>query len=201
VGAELTRRWFSRPAPIVAPALLGRHLVRRLADGTVCRVRIVETEAYEPDDPASHSYRGRTKRNGSMFGEPGHLYVYLIYGIHHCLNVVTGSAGHGGAVLVRAAEPLEGRRAMERHRGTTDPRALCRGPGRLAASLAVDRGSDGIDLLGSSELWLEPGEAVPADRISRTRRVGISVGADTAWRWVETGSRWATPTPTPTPRA
>jgi DNA-3-methyladenine glycosylase len=179
----------------VAPALLGRHLVRRLPDGTVCRIRIVETEAYEPEDPASHSFRGQTARNASMFADPGHLYVYLVYGIHHAINVVTGPRGHGGAVLLRAGEPLEGLAAMGARRRTDDVRALCRGPGRLAQALGVDRALDGVDLLRSSELWLEAGHRIPASGIASTRRIGVTAGADTPWRWVETGSSWATPSP------
>jgi DNA-3-methyladenine glycosylase len=195
VGGDLTRRWFARPAPAVAAGLVGRHLVRRLRDGTICRVRIVETEAYEPGDPASHSFRGQTARNASMFQEPGRLYVYLVYGIHHAVNVVTGPRGHGGAVLVRAGEPLEGLEVMVKRRGTGEVRALCRGPGRLAQALGVDRDLDGIDLLQSTALWLEPGRPTPSTGVTRTRRIGVSLGADTMWRWVETGSVWATPSP------
>ena len=195
MGGELTRRWFARPAPEVAPELIGRHLVRRLPDGTRCRVRIVETEAYEPDDPASHSFRGETARNASMFLEPGRLYVYLVYGIHHAVNVVTAPRGHGSAVLVRAGEPLEGLEAMQQRRGTTEARALCRGPGRLAQALHVDRTLDGLDLLRSDILWLERGHPVPASGVSRTRRVGVSAGVETRWRWVETGSAWSTSLP------
>ena len=169
--------------------------MRRLPDGTLCRVRIVETEAYEPDDPASHSFHGQTARNASMFQEPGRLYVYLVYGIHHAVNVVTGPRGHGGAVLVRAGEPLEGLAAMEERRGTGEVRALCRGPGRLAQALAVDRTLDGIDLLNSDILWLEPGSPVPASQVSQTRRIGLSAGVDTRWRFVEKGSVWSSPTP------
>jgi DNA-3-methyladenine glycosylase len=195
VPGELTRRWFARPAPVVAPELLGRHLVRRLPDGTVCRIRIVETEAYEPDDPASHSFRGQTARNTSMFEEAGHAYVYLVYGIHHAVNVVTGPRGHGGAVLIRAGEPLDGLAAMGARRGTGDVRALCRGPGRLTQALEVDRSLDGVDLLRSPVLWLEAGRRVPTSGTMSTRRIGVTGGADTAWRWVETGSSWATPSP------
>jgi DNA-3-methyladenine glycosylase len=191
----LIRASFERPAPVVAPALLGRHLVRRLPDGVRCRVRIVETEAYEPDDPPSHSFRGQTARTAAMFGPPGHLYVYLIYGLHHCLNVVTGPVGHGAAVLLRSAEPLEGLDAMAANRGTDDVRRLCRGPARLAQALAIDRSSDGADLLREGEVWLEPGKRVPPSRTTATRRIGISSGTEELWRWVETGSRWATPTP------
>jgi DNA-3-methyladenine glycosylase len=179
----------------VAPELLGRHLVRRLPDGAVCRIRIVETEAYEADDPASHSFRGKTARNASMFADAGHAYVYLVYGIHHAVNVVTGPRGHGGAVLIRAGEPLEGLAAMGARRGTGDARALCRGPGRLAQALQVDRALDGVDLLRSSVLWLEAGSPIPRSKMTSTRRVGVTAGADTPWRWVETGSSWATPTP------
>jgi len=169
--------------------------VRRLPDGTICRVRIVETEAYEPDDPASHSFRGQTPRNASMFEAPGHAYVYLVYGIHHAVNVVTGPRGHGGAVLIRAGEPLEGLAGMSARRGIGDPRMLCRGPGRLTQALAVDRALDRVDLLRSSALWLEAGRGVPPSRTTATRRIGVTAGADTAWRWVETGSTWATPSP------
>ncbi len=192
--SRLSRAWFARPAPEVAPGLLGRELVRRMPDGSVCRVRLVETEAYEPDDPASHSFRGQTPRTTAMFGPPGHLYVYLIYGLHHCLNVVTGPAGHGAAVLLRAAEPLEGVTAMAANRGVDDLRLLCRGPARLAQALGVDRTLDGIDLVHSDELWLEAGEPVPSERVTAGGRVGLSVGTQTPWRWVEDGSPWVTPT-------
>jgi DNA-3-methyladenine glycosylase len=201
VTRALTRAWFARPAPQVAPALLGRHLVRRFGDGSVCRVRLVETEAYEPHDPASHSFRGPTARTAAMFGPPGHLYVYLIYGLHHCLNVVTGPAGHGAAVLLRAGEPLEGVETMAANRGVDEPRLLCRGPARLAQALGVDRSLDGVDLLRSDVLWLEPGGQVPAPRVAVTRRIGISVGTEEPWRWIEAGSSWATPTPGATRRA
>jgi DNA-3-methyladenine glycosylase len=194
VTAALSRRWFERPASAVAPALIGRHLVRRFPDGARCRVRIVETEAYEPDDPASHAFGGPTARNHTMFGPGGFLYVYLSYGIHHCLNVVTGGPGHGAAVLLRAAEPLENLARLARNRGVDDERSLCRGPGRLAQALAIDRTFDGIDLLTDDALWIEPGTAVPRSRLEATPRVGISVATDVPWRWVEGGSRWTTPT-------
>jgi DNA-3-methyladenine glycosylase len=166
-----------------------------MPDGSLCRVRLVETEAYEPDDPASHSFRGPTTRTAAMFGPPGHLYVYLIYGLHHCLNVVTGPSGHGAAVLLRAAQPLDGLAAMSDRRSIDDPRLLCRGPARLAQALGIDRSLDGTDLLRSEVLWLEPGEPLARERIAVTRRVGISVGTRAPWRWMETGSPWATPTP------
>ena len=197
MGAALTRRWFDRPSVTVAPALIGRHLVRRFPDGSLARVRIVETEAYRSDDPASHSFRGPTARNRTMFGPAGHLYVYLIYGMHHCLNVVTGGPDRASAVLLRAGEPLENLRALQANRGVMDESALCRGPGRLAQALGVDRTLDGIDLLASDVLWIEPGAAVPPARLDVTPRVGISVATDRPWRWLEAGSRWTT---TLTPR-
>jgi len=192
VTRALTRRWFERPATAVAPALIGRQLARRFADGSIARVRIVETEAYEPDDPASHSFRGPTPRNHVMFGSAGHLYVYLIYGMHHCLNVVTGRPGDASAVLLRAAEPLENLPRMAANRGVADARALCRGPGRLAHALGVDRSFDGIDLLSSDVLWIDPGTPVARGRLDVTPRVGISVGTERPWRWLEAGSPWAT---------
>jgi DNA-3-methyladenine glycosylase len=193
----LTRRWFDRPSTVVAPALIGRHLVRRFPDGSETRVRIVETEAYRSDDPASHSFRGPTARNRTMFGPAGHLYVYLIYGLHHCLNVVTGGPERASAVLLRAAEPLENLSVLVANRGTAQARDLCRGPGRLAQALAIDRSLDGIDLLTSDVLRIESGTPVPRSRLDVTARVGISVATDRPWRWLEAGSRWTT---TLTPR-
>jgi DNA-3-methyladenine glycosylase len=200
VTGALARRWFDRPSTTVAPALIGRHLVRRFPDGSEARVRIVETEAYRSDDPASHSFRGPTARNRTMFGPAGHLYVYLIYGLHHCLNVVTGGPEPASAVLLRAAEPLENVPLLAANRGVTDVRALCRGPGRLAQALSVDRSLDGIDLLTSDVLWIEPGQPVPRPRLVVTPRVGISVATDRPWRWLESGSNWTT-TLTPRPAA
>jgi DNA-3-methyladenine glycosylase len=113
----IPRRFYARPATIVAPELLGHILVRALPTGERLRVRIVETEAYEQDDPASHAFRGITARNRVMFGTAGHLYVYFTYGMHHCMNVVTGRKGEGSAVLLRAAQPIDGLEVMGRGRG------------------------------------------------------------------------------------
>jgi DNA-3-methyladenine glycosylase len=195
VSRPLSRGWFARTSTAVAPELIGHHIVRRLSDGTECRVRLVETEAYDMGDPASHSYRGPSPRTDVMFGPPGHLYVYLIYGMHHCMNVVTGADGHGAAVLLRAAEPLVGIPTMRMNRGVEDARLLCRGPARLAQALGVDRELNGIDLLRSDVLWLERGAPVPPAGITVTRRIGISVAIERPWRWIESGSPWASPTP------
>ena len=187
---RLARVWFERPAPEVAVGLLGRDLVRTFPSGERRRVRIVETEAYEPDDPASHSFRGRTTRTEPMFGPAGHLYVYLIYGMHHCLNVVTGPPGHGAAVLLRAAQPLEGLAGIAAARGTEDPRSWCSGPAKLAAALDLDLANNGADLLGRGPIRLLAGRPVAAANVERGIRVGIRHGRERAWRFAERGSPW-----------
>ncbi len=187
---RLPRSFFARPSPEVGPDLLGRILARRLGDGTLLTARIVETEAYQEDDPASHSYRGRTNRTEVMFGPPGHAYVYFTYGMHHCVNVVTGSSGEGSAVLLRAAEPLEGLEEMARRRGTDDPRALCSGPGRLCQAMGIARNENGVDLVRGRELWLLEGSPVPASGIGVGPRVGITSGTERPWRFSVRGDRY-----------
>jgi DNA-3-methyladenine glycosylase len=184
LGPPLPRSFFARPAEVVAPELLGRILVRTLPDGTRLAARIVEVEAYTPDDPASHSFRGPTARNRTMFGPPGHLYVYFTYGMHHCMNVVTGRRGEGAAVLLRAAEPLEGLAWMAERRGVADPRLLCSGPARLAQAFGVTREADGVDLVRGSALRLHAGDPVPPERIRVTTRIGINHGAERPWRFL-----------------
>jgi DNA-3-methyladenine glycosylase len=196
VGARLGRSFYRRSALEVAPDLLGRVLVRRTPSGRRVAARIVEVEAYQPDDEASHAFRGPTQRNRSMFGPPGHLYVYLSYGMHCCMNVVTEAAGIGMAVLLRAAEPLEGLDEMRRRRRGAVDRDLLRGPGRWARAFGVDRRHDGADLVRGGDLWLEPGK--PATSIATGPRVGISVATDLPWRFAIAGSPWAS---RPAPRA
>ncbi|MFM7718613.1 MAG: DNA-3-methyladenine glycosylase, partial [Actinomycetota bacterium] len=154
------------------PDLLGRDLVRRLPDGTRLAARIVETEAYGPDDPASHAFRGPTRRNASMFGRPGLLYVYFTYGMHWCMNAVTGAPGEGSAVLLRAAAPLEGLEAMASARRRTAIRDLCSGPAKLAQAFCVDGSLDGTDLVGGDDVAIHVGEPVRA--FATGPRVGIS---------------------------
>jgi DNA-3-methyladenine glycosylase len=176
------RRAFAGPATEVAPEVLAR----RLSDGRVLRARIVETEAYEQDDPASHAYRGRTPRVRAMFGPPGHLYVYFTYGMHHCMNVVTGPKGTGSAVLLRAAQPLEGMDRMSVRRGTDRIVDLCRGPGRFAQAFEVDRSFDGADLVRGSEIWIERDPRAASAIVRSGPRVGIRVGTDRPWRfWID----------------
>jgi DNA-3-methyladenine glycosylase len=171
----------------VARDLLGRLLVRRLS-GIVLIARIVEAEAYQEDDPASHSYRGHTTRTEVMFGPPGHLYVYFSYGTHWCMNVVTGKAGEGSAVLLRAAEPLEGLELMRQARGVDAVRSLCSGPGKLTQAFGVTKSQNGLDLVSGQDLYLVAGGRLPEDRLGIGPRVGISVAADVPWRFFEKGS-------------
>jgi DNA-3-methyladenine glycosylase len=162
----LPRAFYARDAEAVARDLLGKVLVLRAADGPPRRARITETEAYVGEhDLASHSSKGRTARNEAMFGPPGRAYVYLIYGMHHCLNVVTGKAGEGQAVLLRAAEPLDGWEAD------------LRGPGRLARAFGLTREHDKADLVRGA-LRVHDGPA-PA-RVEATARIGVDYAEDWA---------------------
>jgi DNA-3-methyladenine glycosylase len=183
----LSRRFFARPSPVVARDLLGRLLVRRL-DGEVVVARIVETEAYQQDDPASHSYAGRTARNEVMFGPAGFLYVYFTYGMHFCMNVVTGRVGEGSAVLLRAAEPVSGTSVMARRRGVPSERLLCSGPARLTQAFGVAREQNGIDVVDGDELWIAAGRKTPDEAVAVGPRVGIRRAADVPWRFWVAGS-------------
>ena len=157
---KLRVRFYRRDTLEVARDLLGRVLCRRLADGRVLRGRLLEVEAYDgPYDRASHAHRGPTPRNAPMFEAGGIAYVYLVYGMHHCLNLVTGEKGYPAAVLLRAAEP-------------PDAAASATGPGRLTRAFRIDRALDGAPLLGP-DLWLEEGEPVPDRRVRRTPRIGV----------------------------
>ncbi len=193
VGRRLPRSFFSRPSTEVAPDLLGRVLVRLLSDGTRLSARIVEVEAYGPGDPASHSYRGRTPRNGVMFGPPGHLYVYFTYGMHFCMNVVTEPDGQGSAVLLRAAEPLEGLGVMADRRGTSERRRLCSGPARWTQAFGITREQDGADLVRGREVFLLESEPVARSSIATTTRVGVNVGIERPWRFFVVGSLFVSP--------
>lgn len=169
----------SRPAVEVAPELLGCVLKRGRHSGV-----IVEVEAYgAEDDAASHAYRGPTPRNEAMFGPPGGLYVYLIYGMHLCANVVCCADGVGGAVLIRALRPSSGLAGMKRNRpkATADDQ-LCSGPGKLTAALGIRRDDDGLDLT-TGAVRLEPGELVDQSEIVTGPRIGISKAIERRWRF------------------
>ena len=172
------REWFDRPSPALARDLLGARLVHDSADGMVGG-RIVEVEAYRgPEDLAAHSSRGRTPRNAVMFGPPGHLYVYLIYGLHHCLNVVAGPGEKPEAVLIRALEIDEGLDLARVRRGPRVPdHRLASGPGNVGQALAVDRSLNGVDLL-TGPVRIEP-RVGRAPRILRGPRVGVGYAG--AW--------------------
>lgn len=180
--------FFDRPVVEVARDLLGKHLVRRTPAGITIG-RIVETEAYlAVADPASHSFRGRTRKNASMFGPPGRAYVYPIHA-RVCFNVVTEPEGVGSAVLIRAVEPLEGLEHMRSRRGRTDPRDLARGPARLCEAFEIGRSLDGWDLTRGEALWIEDsGEPSPPFEI--TPRVGVTSAQDLPLRFVLSESRF-----------
>jgi DNA-3-methyladenine glycosylase len=194
LGRRLSRSFFGRPSTEVAPDLLGRVLVRTLADGTRLAARLVEVEAYQEGDPASHSYKGRpTARTEVMFGPPGHLYVYFTYGQHFCCNVVTGPNGRGSAVLLRAAEPLEGLDVMAANRRNDDVRLLCSGPARLTQAFGIARADNGTDLVRDATLFLLSGTPPAARAIERSTRVGVNEGGERPWRFFERGSAFVSP--------
>jgi DNA-3-methyladenine glycosylase len=174
----------------LARFLIGVLLVRRFDDGRLASGRIVETEAYLPDDPASHSFRGRTERNRTMFGNNLHAYVYFIYGTAYCLNVSTEAPGIGAAVLIRALEPVESIALLRERRGAgVADRDLLRGPGRLCLALGIDRRFDGADLETDAGLWLaDDGSIRPA--IGLSPRIGLSRAADVHQRFYARGSRY-----------
>jgi DNA-3-methyladenine glycosylase len=165
----------------VAPRLLGSYLVREL-DGQTMAAKIVETEAYDQTDVASHSYRGETPRTKVMFGSPGHLYVYFTYGMHYCCNVVVGAPGHGAAVLIRAAEPMEGEDVMSENRKGLRGEQLTNGPAKLCYALGINKSMNGHDL-HMPPLQLVINEPVPQTSIVQTTRVGISQGREMPWRF------------------
>jgi len=180
----------ARPTIAVARELLGAVLEHVTPDGVVAG-RIVETEAYlAAGDPASHSHRGRTDRNDSMFGPPGRAYVYLCYGVHRCFNVVTAPAGTGEAVLVRALEPLEGLELMRSRRGVARDRDLCSGPGKLCAALGIELAHDGVDLARSAlRLWWPRSRAGYA-LLTAGPRIGIRHAAELPLRFALRDSAW-----------
>jgi len=166
----------------VAPELVGALL---LVDGVGGIV--VEVEAYDAEDPAAHGFRGRTPRNASMFGPPGHAYVYRSYGIHWCLNLVCAEKGRAEAVLVRALEPMRGLDEMRRRRSLDDERLLCSGPGRLCQALGITRAHDGLPL-DEPPFELHP-RPEPVE-VAAGPRIGLSRAADRPWRYGLAGSRY-----------
>ncbi|MBN1975937.1 MAG: DNA-3-methyladenine glycosylase [Anaerolineae bacterium] len=191
--ARLGRDFFARDTLTVARELLGRRLVR-LLDGERLSGRIVEVEAYVgEEDQACHARSGRTERNASMYGPPGCAYVYFVYGMHYCLNVVTEREGLPAAVLVRALEPLEGVEAMQARRGGRADVELASGPARLCQALAIDRQFDGADLcVPDVDLFIERAAGVPDGAVVAGPRIGVR-GDEAAlvapWRFYVRDSR------------
>ena len=175
---------FGRPSEEVARALIG---VTVLVDGV--GGRIVETEAYDRDDPASHTYSGPTLRNAAMFGPPGRAYVYRSYGIHWCLNFVCREEGHGAGVLIRALQPTHGLPTMRHRRGVEDERLLAAGPGRVGQALGVDASFNG-HRLDAPPFELLAAEAAPPVLVQVGPRIGISKAVEMPWRFGEQGSRF-----------
>lgn len=173
---RVERELLELDAPDVAPLLLNKLLVR--GD---CVGRIIEVEAYREDDPASHTFSGPTPRNQVMFGPAGHLYVYFTYGMHHCCNVVTGPAGTGAAVLLRAVEPVAGADLMRERRAGRDQ--LADGPAKLCQAFDIDRALNGTDLLTGSDIALFEDQTPPPRNPLVGPRVGISKAVDVPWRW------------------
>jgi DNA-3-methyladenine glycosylase len=182
----LARAELPRDTVALASSLIGKILVRKTPEGVVSG-RIVETEAYPVGDPAGHAYRGMTPRNGALFLDRGHAYVYFIYGKSYMLNVSSEEASVGAGVLIRALEPIEGVPIMARNRGLENLHRLARGPGRLAAALQIDRRLDGADLCRKGPLWLACDDDRGAE-IGRSVRIGISRAADLPLRFYVRGS-------------
>jgi DNA-3-methyladenine glycosylase len=179
-GERLTREFFARTVHEVAPELIGATLLVDGVGGT-----IVEVEAYDQDDPASHGFRGLTARTASMFGPPGHAYVYRSYGIHWCLNLVCAEEGRSEAALVRALEPTAGLETMRERRGLEAERALCSGPGKLCQALGITRILDGLSLDEPPfELRARAGEPP----LAVGRRIGITRAVEQPWRYGLAGS-------------
>jgi DNA-3-methyladenine glycosylase len=171
-------------APTVAPLLLNLVLEVDDTGGRTAAGRVVEVEAYTSDDPASHSHRGLTTRNASMFARPGTLYVYRIYGMHLCANVVTGSEGDGQAVLIRALVPVGGVEMMRARRPGRPDTQLCNGPGKLCQAMGITAGHDGVDLTdAASPVRLVHDGTSPPAMPEQGRRIGISRAVDQRWRW------------------
>lgn len=177
--------FLDQPVDAVARQLLGCILLRRI-DDTVIRVRIVETESYDQDDEASHAFGGPGRRNATMFTAAGHLYVYFTYGMHHCCNIVTGPAGYGAGVLIRAVEPIENdssaRALLQRNRGDKTGTTLTNGPGKLTQALCITRELDGHDL-HSPPLQLIAKGLMPHETIATSPRIGISRAKDVHRRY------------------
>jgi DNA-3-methyladenine glycosylase len=196
----LSRSFYLRPTLQVAQELLGKYFIRRIGKNLLIG-KIVEVEAYRSNDPASHSFRGKTNRNSVMFCEGGHLYVYFTYGMHFCANIVTGRKGIGEAVLIRAVEPLVGFEMMKTNRygsiKSLNLKSLNRkslinltnGPAKFCEAFGIARQDNGMDLI-DSEIRITNGESIPSKFIKRSSRIGIQQGVEKKWRFFIKGNPW-----------
>lgn len=184
----LKRAFYQRHPAVVARELIGKIVVRRL-NGMTLSGRIVETEAYSSDDPASHAYHGRTESNRALFGEPGHAYIYFAYGMHFCLNVVARRRKPAGGVLIRALEPLEGIDLMKKRRNSDGLRNLMSGPGRITQALKIDKTLYGADLTRRGALFIADAEDSRVQTV-RTPRIGTRSAREKLWRFVVKGKRY-----------
>ena len=191
ISLKIARPFYEQSTLQVARQLLGKYLVRKHPDGKTVG-RIVETEAYVgPRDLACHASRGRTARTEIMFGAAGHAYVYFIYGMYYCLNIVTEAADHPSAVLIRALEPVDGIELMEARRRTENQRNLLSGPGKLCQAFAIDKSLNGADMCGSVIYIEDRGE--PAPKILATPRIGVDYAGkwkDKPWRFLIRGNEF-----------
>ena len=178
---SLTKSFFKKDTLEIAKALLGCYLVNETKQGKTIG-KIVETEAYLADDPASHSFNGKTKRNEAMFGPSGKAYVYFTYGMYNCFNIVTKEKGIGEAVLIRALEPLSGIELMKERRKTENLKNLCSGPAKLVQAMGISKEHNGVDLL-NGKLQICKGKSIIKGSIIKTKRIGISKGVNLPYRF------------------
>ncbi len=180
--------FFRKSTIEIAKGLLGMYLVHNTSKGKIIG-KIVETEAYLFDDPASHSFKGLSERNKAMFGDAGHAYVYLIYGMYECFNCTTNKKGVGEAVLIRALEPVSGIELMKKNRKTSDVRNLCSGPGKLTSAMGITRKDNGTDLI-TSKLRIEVPSKMEKFKIVTTKRIGITKGKHLPHRFYIKGNEF-----------
>jgi DNA-3-methyladenine glycosylase len=187
--------FYLQPTLQVARNLLGKHIIRLSGDKLLTGI-IVETEAYRHNDPASHSFRGKTQRNEVMFYEGGHLYVYFTYGMHFCANVVTGKEDMGEAVLIRAVEPIAGIEMMMKNRfpklSSINHQAminLTNGPAKFCQEFGIARQENGSNLF-DGEIRITEGDPIPSKQIKRSSRIGIQQGLEKQWRFFIDGNPW-----------